>query len=148
MKNIVKSLALGLSLVALSVLPGCLGGKYASQSFCAVRYTLKVNREITDNKWINEILFIFPGGIVHGLAAFGDVIIFNSFEFWTGENPIKEITMVDDQGAEYMVSKTGETLKIVRTESNDEVNFVYNADDQAIYVLDEQGLSHKFAEVR
>lgn len=148
MKNTLKSLVLGLSLVALAVLPGCLGGKYASQSFCAVRYTLKVNREITDNKWINEILFIFPGCFVHTFAAFGDVIIFNSFEFWTDENPIKNITMVDDQGIEYQVSKTDETLKIICMGSNAEANFVYNADDQAIYVLDEQGMSHKFAEVR
>ena len=41
------------------------------------------------NKWVNELVFlafiILP---VYGLATLGDALIFNSIEFWTGDNPI------------------------------------------------------------
>lgn len=42
-----------------------------------------------ENKWVDELIFlgcvIIP---VYGIAMAGDGIIFNSVEFWTGENPV------------------------------------------------------------
>ena len=47
------------------------------------------NRTVTDNKWANEGIFlgltIIP---VYALFQLGDILIFNSIEFWTGNNPI------------------------------------------------------------
>jgi Domain of unknown function (DUF3332) len=47
------------------------------------------NKKVTDNKWGNEgiflVLTILP---VYGLFYFGDIVIFNSIEFWGGKNPI------------------------------------------------------------
>ncbi len=45
------------------------------------------NRHATDNKWLNELIFI-PFSFVIGLGLMGDYLIFNSFEFWGAENPI------------------------------------------------------------
>lgn len=43
-----------------------------------------------ENKWGDEAIFlgcvILP---VYGIATLGDALIFNSIEFWGGENPIK-----------------------------------------------------------
>ena len=43
-----------------------------------------------EDKWMDEVAFlgcvILP---VYGLATLGDALIFNSIEFWGGENPIK-----------------------------------------------------------
>lgn len=149
MKKTVKSLVLGGSLAALAFLPGCLGSSAgASSSFCLVRKNLKMNREITDNKWINEILFIIPGYLVHGIATFRDVIIFNSFEFWTGENPIASTTITDPNGTEYYVQKDNQSLKITNVETQEAMNFVFDEATQTWFVLDDQGEKHKLVAIK
>ena len=40
-------------------------------------------------KWANEVAFIVLVWVpVYGLATLGDALVFNSIEFWTGDNPI------------------------------------------------------------
>lgn len=47
------------------------------------------NHEVTDNKWANEGIFLGLNIIpVYAIAYLGDIIIFNSIEFWGGDNPI------------------------------------------------------------
>jgi len=47
------------------------------------------NSRATDSKWGNELIFVgFSIIPVYGFAWLGDVIIFNSIEFWGGRNPI------------------------------------------------------------
>lgn len=62
---------------------GCYG------PFHLVRKVHKFNGEVSDNKWVVElaflVMYLFP---VYGLAGAADAIIFNSIEFWTGENPL------------------------------------------------------------
>jgi len=47
------------------------------------------NSRLSDSKFVNELaflgLYIVP---VYPLCMFGDYIVFNSVEFWTGSNPI------------------------------------------------------------
>ena len=47
-----------------------------------------------ENKWVDEVAFlgcvILP---VYSLSTLGDAIIFNSIEFWTGDNPMDESTV-------------------------------------------------------
>lgn len=76
-------LAFGLSMSMTS----CLGHK---QSFNAFNNLASWNRTVTDNKWLNELIFLGLNIIpVYGLFQWGDVLIFNSMEFWTGNNPIE-----------------------------------------------------------
>lgn len=75
-KSLVAGL-LGLSLFATS----CIGPNNAFEA------TTHWNRNMHESKWVRELVFI-PMTIVHGFALWGDYLIFNSIEFWGGENPI------------------------------------------------------------
>jgi len=79
MRKILICSTLSLSLLCSS----CLG------SFSAFNSLKDWNEQVTDNKFVNNLLFwglnIVP---VYGLFFFGDAIIFNVIEFWSGSNPI------------------------------------------------------------
>lgn len=48
------------------------------------------NQHVTENKWGNEGIFLVLNIIpVYGLFYYGDILIFNSIEFWGGKNPIE-----------------------------------------------------------
>jgi hypothetical protein len=70
------ALALGVLLMSAS----CLGPNNATAQLA------KWNNGL-DGKWGNEIAFIFllP---VYAIFSLGDVLIFNSIYWWTGNNPI------------------------------------------------------------
>ena len=45
-----------------------------------------------DEKWVDEVAFL--GCVIlpaYGLCMLGDAIIFNSVEFWTGDNPMDSV---------------------------------------------------------
>jgi hypothetical protein len=65
---------------------GCYG------PFYLVRKVHKFNGEVSDNKWIVEVVYLLTAHLipVYGIAGLADAIIFNSIEFWTGENPLAE----------------------------------------------------------
>lgn len=71
------------ALVCSFLLTGCYG------SFSAFNKLRAWNQTATDQKWVNEgiflALYVIPA---YGLAMLGDVVLFNSVEFWTGENPM------------------------------------------------------------
>jgi len=72
----------GMLVVFMGVLSGCYG------QYALVHLLYKSNGTI-ENKWarsgVNALLIIFP---VYAIAGLGDVIIFNTIEFWSGKNPI------------------------------------------------------------
>jgi len=69
-----------LALVMLLAFPGCLGPNHA------VGHLAKWNMEF-ENKWAREGIFllVLPGYVLFGV---GDVLIFNSIQWWSGENPL------------------------------------------------------------
>jgi len=45
------------------------------------------NDQVTENEWANEAVFIGLNIVpVYSLAYLADVVVFNSIEFWDGEN--------------------------------------------------------------
>jgi hypothetical protein len=81
MKKSLLSAALALSLLT----PACLG---PDNLYGGIK---NWNAEVSDQDWLNEVIFvgfwIIP---VYPFALLGDVVIFNTIEYWTGDNPIKE----------------------------------------------------------
>lgn len=67
----------------LATTSGCFGG------FNLTRKVYNFNRTVSDNKWIQELVFlglvIVP---VYTIATIIDAIFLNSIEFWTGDNPV------------------------------------------------------------
>jgi len=74
---------IGLGLVALAlVASGCYG------PFNLTRRLYNWNGQI-QGKWEKEFVFILLAWApVYSLAVLGDAIVFNSMEFWTGNNPV------------------------------------------------------------
>jgi len=77
MKKWICTLVLGLACTS------CIG---TNSAFNGIR---DWNGEVAESKWGQEavhlVCWIVP---VYGLALLGDVVIFNSIEFWGGENPV------------------------------------------------------------
>lgn len=81
--------------ITLLCMPGCIG---------RMALTGKVtdfNLSVTENNWGREGVFlglhIIP---VYPFAAFGDLLIVNSIEFWTGENPLSGEAALADTPSE------------------------------------------------
>ncbi len=80
MKHTLKSIVCALLLAGM--LAGCYG------SFNLTRKVWKWNGGVGD-KWVNELVFLVINIVpVYGAAAFIDVIVLNSVEFWQGTNPV------------------------------------------------------------
>ena len=57
--------------------------------FNLTRRLHEFNHEVDDEPWIQEGIFLIMAYIpVYALCMIGDALIFNSIEFWGGENPI------------------------------------------------------------
>jgi hypothetical protein len=78
-KKSLLACALALSLFSSS----CLGPDNAFRSLH------HWNKNVSENKWGNEAVFVLLTIIpVYGFAYLGDILIFNSIEWWGGDNPI------------------------------------------------------------
>lgn len=113
MKKVILSLAVASTLL----LSSCLG------SFRLTNKCYTWNKSIGD-KWINELVFIGLNIIpVYDICVLADAIVFNSIEFWTGNNPIaKNTEIIDTDNGQYIVetnengytiTKDGETVQFI-----------------------------------
>lgn len=70
------------ALIMLVALPACLGPNHT------VAQLGHWNTTEFENKWSQEGIFllVFPAYIVAGI---GDILLFNTWQFWTGINPIE-----------------------------------------------------------
>ncbi|MFV0575431.1 MAG: DUF3332 domain-containing protein [Vibrio sp.] len=69
--------------LGVSSLTGCMGHMETTG------LVTKVNLMAVDNRYAREGLFILMSP-VYGIAAFADLLVVNSIEFWTGTNPISK----------------------------------------------------------
>ena len=81
--------AVGLAM-AMAV-SGCYG------PFNLVRRLHHWNGQVSNDKWAREAVFIVLAWVpVYSLATLGDALIFNSIEFWTGNNPVAPVVQNPD----------------------------------------------------
>lgn len=104
MNRIVKLISMSMLVVLLTVgLAGCFG------NFAAVRKVYSINDNISD-RWVQQAAFWALTWIpVYEVAAFADVLIFNTVEFWTGSNPM---AMAPGEEVIKYASENGKDLKI------------------------------------
>lgn len=96
-----KALHLALALAVTASVTGCYG------PFKLTKKIHKWNGEVGE-KWVNEAVFLgFVILPVYAGASLLDALVFNSIEFWGGDNPIasrKGIRMVEDGEREAVLS--------------------------------------------
>ena len=81
MKKLVLALVLSLS----SICSGCLGPNNLHNTI------RNWNADATEPDWLNEVIFVGLTIIpVYGLAYLGDILIFNTVDYWSGNNPIED----------------------------------------------------------
>lgn len=136
----IKKLAIIATAVAALAVSGCFSGNpnNPSQNFAALKRWNNFNNSWTmadsadANKWINAIVGTIPCAIVYGLCTWGDVLIFNTMGFWTGNNPMA-VTEID--GVEYQLAKTSETTgTLTNMQTGESVNVSYDAQSGATSV--------------
>ncbi len=138
-----KKLVISLSLVSTILFSSCIG------SFTAFNKVLKWNKQATSEKFVNELLFIALLIVpVYSFAMLGDLIIFNSIEFWTGENPI---AMKEGEIKTKTVKKDGKILQITTTKNKvnilvlkgenagNSIDLLYNTQDNSWNCISKEG---------
>ncbi len=78
---------------------GLLGSSACFGTFQATKRVYAFNKGVGD-KWVVELVFLAMNIVpVYGIAAFADAVVFNSVEFWTGENPMSSVSFTGQKGA-------------------------------------------------
>jgi hypothetical protein len=79
-----RTALLSLSTAAVLSTSACFG------SFNLTRKLYGFNKDVSKDKFVRELVFLGLNVVpIYGIAGFIDVVVANTMEFWTGENPIK-----------------------------------------------------------
>lgn len=96
-------------------------------SFSLSNKVLAWNQTI-DNKFVNEIVFVALWIVpVYELSMLADVLVINSIEFWSGENPVQAgiVKQVQGENGIYTV-ETLENGYHIENEKGEAMNLVYD----------------------
>lgn len=109
---------------------------------CIGRFAL-TNKVLTWNnqigsKFVNELVFlafwILP---VYEVTALADLLVINSIEFWSGNNPVTAYTkVVHTDNGNYLVKCDGKGYDIVNTGNGESVRLDFDARTQTWSVVD------------
>jgi len=115
-------------ILSLSILlSSCIG------SFSLYNKLLTWNKSIED-PWVNELIFavlcIIP---VYPIAWLTDVVVLNSIEFWTGENPCCDIQIkkVNTKDGHFTITTDANGYKIQKEGTEETVEFHFNKEENS-----------------
>lgn len=114
-------LVAGCSLVFTS----CIG------SFALTNRVLSWNREI-GSKFVNELVFfafwVLP---VYEITALADVLVINSIEFWSGDNPLTASTkVVDTDHGRYLIACDGKGYTVTHETTGESFRLDFDNDSR------------------
>ncbi len=98
------------------------------------------------NKFVNELVFIaFWVLPVYEITGVADILVINTIEFWSGDNPVakNETKVIDGKDAKYLVKQDPEGYTITNLSDNTEVRFAFDAADNS-WSINAGGESRKF----
>ncbi|MEW5799753.1 MAG: DUF3332 family protein [Bacteroidota bacterium] len=106
MKNLFKQIVVVLLVASMAVMSvGCYG------SFSLTKKVYNWNGSM-EGKWVQELVFLVLNIVpVYGVAAWIDVVILNSIEFWTGNKPMAT-SMTSDDGTTVVFNTENKTMTI------------------------------------
>lgn len=79
----------------IAVLLGALTFSSCIGSFGLTNSVLDWNKRATDNKFVNEIIFVLISP-AYAVCSFADLLVINSIEFWTGDKVIGQVGTTKD----------------------------------------------------
>ena len=126
MKKTTLTVAIVCALMGSVLLPSCIG------SFTLTNKLLAWNKQIS-NKFVNELVFfafwVLP---VYEVSALADILVLNSIEFWSGENPVASSSrVIEGNDGKYLVSSDADGYTIKSLTDGSEVRLNFHADSKA-----------------
>ncbi|SEF74607.1 MULTISPECIES: DUF3332 domain-containing protein [Parabacteroides] len=127
MKKRSLTLLLATTLASSVLFSSCIG------SFGLTNKLLTWNRNI-DSKFVNELVFIaFWIVPVYEISALADVLVINSIEFWSGDNPVADVgsvKTVDTKDGVYTVETKNDGYHIQKEGEEKAVDLVFDKADK------------------
>ena len=118
-----KFRVLSLLLAGTLLASSCVG------SFSLFNKLAQWNNNATNSKFLNELIFIIISP-AYGVCSVADVLIFNTIEFWTGDNPmasnVGKTRQVVGQDGKYYAVKTLENGYEITKPTGEMVQFIYD----------------------
>ncbi len=120
------------TVVALSasmMMQSCIG------SFALFNKVKNWNEHVGD-KFVNEIVFVAMWILpVYELCFAADLLILNSIEFWSGENPaLAQTKVIDGKDAQYLVASNEAGYTITNMTTKQVTRFNFNAQENSWYL--------------
>ena len=115
-----------MALSASMMMQSCIG------SFALYNKVKDWNDQVGD-KFVNEIVFVAMWILpVYELSFAADLLILNSIEFWSGENPaLAQTRVIDGKDAQYLVASNEAGYTITNLKTKQETRFNFNAQDNS-----------------
>lgn len=113
-------------------LTSCIG------SFGLTNKVLDWNKGLTNNNFVNELIFIGLHIIpVYEVSILADVLVINSIEFWSGDNPVAAGTVKEVKGdnGKYLVKTTEEGYSITKEGEENPVELKFDEETQSWNVI-------------
>lgn len=119
------------SVALVCLLSASLLGSSCIGSFQLTNKLLTWNKQIS-NKFVNELVFfafwILP---VYEVSCLADVLVLNSIEFWSGNNPVAAGTkVIDGTDGRYLVDCDGKGYTITSENDGSVVRLDFDTDEQ------------------
>ncbi|MDU1890251.1 MAG: DUF3332 domain-containing protein [Dysgonomonas sp.] len=111
----------GVTLAGALFFSSCIGSFSLSKKILAWNQTI-------DNKFVNEVVFVALWIVpVYEISMIADVLVINSIEFWSGENPVEAgiVKQVQGENGIYTV-ETLENGYQIQNEEGQEMQLVYD----------------------
>lgn len=138
MKKKYLSVALVLTIATSILSTSCIG------SFSLTNKLLAWNKQV-GSKFVNELVFfafwIIP---VYEVSALADILVLNSIEFWSGNNPVARGTkVIEGEDGRYLVECDGKGYTITSENDKSVVRLDFEESDKS-WSVNYNGESHKF----
>lgn len=112
---------------------GCTG------SFNLTKKVYNFHHSQTD-KWADELLFLVVALTpVYGIATLADAIVFNSIEFWTGDNPVGMVSVPVQKGKDAAILSYNAKTDQVHVASNGNRGLIFERSNSAVTAKNEGG---------
>lgn len=136
MKKRYLTVALAALLLGSTTLTSCIG------SFALTNRVLSWNKQV-GSKFINELVFfafwVLP---VYEVTSMADLLVINSIEFWSGNNPVSASTkVIDTDNGRYLVDCDGKGYTVTFQPTGESYRLDFDVDSQT-WALDFKGESY------